>query len=273
MKRRNSHTSSLSHYTRSMFTLLSILKEGFKFGYCTEDFKNGRFVAIPMVCFCDIPLVESEEHAEKYGSFAIGIKKDFFIDNYKKYVGPVWYLMVDYAVVGTYLLKNMANDLAKKLPNDMFEASIVNKRDTQTMLHYSLCSSKMLGFMKPYETIHDNKTYVTYDECEWRFVLPEHPDPHDFTYSKWFWNEVEYYEWRDNKDDKFLDGVTLPFSIDDISFLIVPNELTKRTLLDELTKLDTICGTKIEPIERKKLLSKIISFEQIKNDDYIDIDL
>lgn len=48
---------------------MQILKEGFKFAYCAEHFGD-EFLAIPMVCFCDIPISRCTEHSEKYGEQA-----------------------------------------------------------------------------------------------------------------------------------------------------------------------------------------------------------
>ena len=56
--RSNSHTSTLFHYTKTANTLLSILKEGFRFSYCLEEYLllKQEYIGVPMISFCDIPI-------------------------------------------------------------------------------------------------------------------------------------------------------------------------------------------------------------------------
>lgn len=67
MARVNSHTSTLFHYTKTIDALLSILGFGLRFTYCLERYPlvPVREVGVPMISFCDIPISESVEHAEK----------------------------------------------------------------------------------------------------------------------------------------------------------------------------------------------------------------
>lgn len=71
--------NTLFHFTKDFSTLLSILKTKFYPRLCKERClweKSEDFIfAIPMVCFCDIPLSCISEHAAKYGGYAIGLKK------------------------------------------------------------------------------------------------------------------------------------------------------------------------------------------------------
>ena len=81
--RTNSHTSTLFHYTKSVNTLLTILKEGLRFTYCFEEYPlvPDRIVGVPMISFCDIPISDSVEHAQKYGAYAIGLTKESLLEN------------------------------------------------------------------------------------------------------------------------------------------------------------------------------------------------
>ena len=76
MKKKNSHTSTLFHYTNNQNVILSILKEGIKFGFCKEILSNKHCVGIPMISFCDIPIGNSAEHSNKYGKYA-GIAQQY----------------------------------------------------------------------------------------------------------------------------------------------------------------------------------------------------
>jgi hypothetical protein len=84
----NVSSNKLFHFTNSMDAVKSILKDGFFPHYCLEysldrDDKQaaakGRppMRAIPIVCFCDLPLSLIRTHLKKYGSFGIGLDKNW----------------------------------------------------------------------------------------------------------------------------------------------------------------------------------------------------
>ncbi|MFU0923178.1 abortive infection system antitoxin AbiGi family protein [Kluyvera sichuanensis] len=75
-------SETLFHFTKSSDTLEIILKNGFWPRYCLEDirwleFTDVEYVSYPMVCFCDIPLSRISEHVSFYGSFGLGVSKDW----------------------------------------------------------------------------------------------------------------------------------------------------------------------------------------------------
>ena len=78
---RNSHSSSLFHFTRHQEVLESILSTGLRVSYSGEQITEDIFIGIPMISFCDIPPQCCEEHREKYGDYAIGINKEWMIDH------------------------------------------------------------------------------------------------------------------------------------------------------------------------------------------------
>ena len=80
----------LFHYTRNLSTLKAILKSGelwpcysAQYGWAGGDF------AIPATCFCDIPKNQIKDHVAYYGSYGLGMSKQWAKD-YK--VSPVFYL-------------------------------------------------------------------------------------------------------------------------------------------------------------------------------------
>jgi hypothetical protein len=88
----NVSSNTLFHYTKSLKNLQNILQNRFKLAYCKEEINfNGKKVVgyFPMVTFCDIPLSLSKEHVTKYGSYAIGLQKEWGI---KHKLNPVIYL-------------------------------------------------------------------------------------------------------------------------------------------------------------------------------------
>jgi hypothetical protein len=89
-----SHT--LFHFTKSVETLESILANGFWPKYCQEDFKwynpETGLISYPMVCFCDIPLTRIDAHVKFYGSYGLGLTKQWAMSNK---LSPVIYIPND----------------------------------------------------------------------------------------------------------------------------------------------------------------------------------
>ena len=135
---KNSHTTSIFHYTRNIDNLLSILRHGLKYSYCYEEY-FGVYIALPMVSFCDIPISRSSEQCSKYGIYAIGLSKDFINTTMDRFFGPVIYLR---------------ENQVKNLPENI---------------------SDIYGFIKPFESEIIRKRFgkktkkhqIHYDECEW----------------------------------------------------------------------------------------------------------
>lgn len=71
-------TFSNFHYTDTFGILCSIIENGFYYSYCKETLKGGNNsieYALLMVSFCDIPISKADNHKNKYGKFAIGLKR------------------------------------------------------------------------------------------------------------------------------------------------------------------------------------------------------
>lgn len=86
----------------------SILLNGFWPRYCVEDVEWARTedadagrVAIPMVCFCDIPLSRIDEHVLFYGEFGVGLSREWAI---RSGLSPI-----QYAVEGSRIAKIIAH--------------------------------------------------------------------------------------------------------------------------------------------------------------------
>eukprot|EP01034_Spumella_vulgaris_P011525 gene11525-14663_t len=70
--------------------------EGFWPRYSLEDFRwqvsgpnSHEFAAFPMVCFCDIPLSRIDEHVGFYGSYGLGLSREWGI---RAGLNPVQYI-------------------------------------------------------------------------------------------------------------------------------------------------------------------------------------
>ena len=94
-------SNSLFHFTGTQKAFFGILQKGFRHSYCFEEYKKeiAKFIfrpeielmrikgssetqygiAVPMICFCDIPLLQTSIHRKKYGNYCIGLDKEMAI--------------------------------------------------------------------------------------------------------------------------------------------------------------------------------------------------
>lgn len=264
-----SHPQSLFHYTHEEDLFIKILKEGFKFSYCEEHLPNKSFVAFPMVCFCDIHLENSINHTETYGKWGIGISKDYLINNYEYLFGPVNYVLkssfIDaaFSIRELYLEKmNFINELKnKKTLKDEEAYKFFQELSDSHQLNIQSISA--IALMKPYSS---NKI-INYNECEWRMFIPENGKPRNNNDEKckWFWDKEEYLNAKGNKKPFFYLGYILQPSAEAISHLVVPQKDDKNKIKADLNQMDVIFGKKVEKRTIEGLADRIISFEEIEN--------
>jgi hypothetical protein len=90
--------NTLFHFTSKLDYITNILTNEFTPRYCMESFgylneeNNLLEIALPMVCFCDIPLSQIRNHIKNYGGYAIGLLKEWGISNG---INPVMYSLPD----------------------------------------------------------------------------------------------------------------------------------------------------------------------------------
>lgn len=289
MSKKNSHTSALFHYTKNQNILINILKEGLKFSYCKEKFSDDLCIGIPMISFCDIPIGNSFEHSSKYGQYAIALSKDKLMNEYKGALGPVNYFTSISTINVAFMLREEGKDKDKKLKtisksskgkdSTIYDngkgvmGKVLPLKQAENALQlffrsieYHHYSTQAISFMKAYQSKYNGKIQVNYDECEWRIVLPENAKLGEHKLCRWFWTEFEYNNWRNRRDDKFVNEMPLLFSVDDIEYIIVPTKDLIPNFIKRLIKLKSLCGSEITDKEKYSLVSKVISLEQIKRD-------
>jgi hypothetical protein len=236
--RQNISSDSLFHFIRQRDWLLEILKnKSFQARYVYEDIPEISYkVGIPMKCFCDIPLGMIKKHLTSYGKYGIGITKEYA----KRYsFSPVIYIHENSDTLKRYL-KNINN-------NNIFKNS-----------------DSLLPYFKIDESTHissiGNKIIDRYyDEREWRYIPPE---PEFLDFSKF---DMEMFQnvWllgENQKLDKDPTKYALPFEYDDITYIFVQRQIDVDSVIKEIHKI------KIEQIEQDRLISKIITSEQIERD-------
>lgn len=281
-------SNSLFHITREFSTLKSILSNKALFGsYCKETLSyNGERVPliIPMICFCDIPLTTISNHSA-YGKYGIGLKKEWGIRNK---LNPVLYMEKESALseslikslTGSLKTVNLISDLItleqdrikgidlenipaeeklrKKIP---YISKIKNLASISDSVNFTIYS---LYFTKHYQDDLERsgeviKNYRFYDEREWRYI-PEF----QCAVCELRRTEDEYKQWRGTTEQKpVLKEVKLTFDCSDIEYVIVEKNEEKKEIIDLIKKL---ASDSCPPEEIESLYTKIISFEQIKND-------
>ncbi len=276
------NASSLLHFTNSMDALKGILEKGFRFSYCCEKVsatinmnelhpEGANFfrpspqinthIAIPMICFCDIPLTRVKSHSNLYGDFIVGVDKDMAITVFGDNINPVMYRTSQ--TIGLAL-----HDLS------VIKATIDN---VDGCYNYKRSLNQLIGNTKPYNGTVNGKDYCFYNEREWRILIP-------FDYSedtKWYWNLSEE-EFAVKKDEfnKILHsseyayrGFTTDIDNEEdfmqfITHIVVDTEANIPELVEFiLNEEQPLFGyPKVSKRIRNFLVSRITSFERIEKD-------
>lgn len=290
---KNTHTPTLFHFTNTGDNIISILKNGLKYSYCKEELNNEYILGIPMISFCDIPISRSYEHESKYGSYAIGLSKSFLIQNTN--IAPVNYFLRDNQINPSLDARkkyieslNKIQELCEQQPTSEespimtiqlaingeyktypLNAPIGNNSNLHNFIMNTLVNnpynSNILGYLKKYESMYKKRLQCNYDECEWRTIIDENRRMENSKPCKWFWNGDEYDNWKTtNQEQKYINDYPVKFSINDINFIIVGTNDLIPNFMRKIAKLTHICGFEMNEKEKAILYSKVISFEQIK---------
>lgn len=249
---------SLFHFTPTLENLQGILENTFYPRYCYEEFDlldrgsqiSAHFIedALPMVCFCDIPLSQLLDHIKRYGEYGLGMSKQW---GTKKKLN-----LVIYFNKGSHLSEIMST---------MTETLILNHSSAlQTF-------SETHSYMKPYEgTLYRRGRPVKkgirfYDEHEWRYVpsdkiLKSH-NIRTFIQRRICMNSEEL-----KKENRKLeiDQIKLTFNANDIRYIIIKNENEINHMVDKLREIKS--GRGYDPNTIDRLTSHIITVERIKTD-------
>jgi hypothetical protein len=256
--------NTLFHFTSSQEYLINILEHTFRPRYCWENPPTSNkaidttvppALLLPMVCFCDIPLSQIKDHVGTYGRYAIGLTKEWGIENK---VNPVFYTIPGTAASMT--LRSIGQEVSSK----------TNPVDPRTEN-----LQKDVAYLSAYTKLYKGKSYrngtylegdvIFYNEREWRFVPPiewleraaldpaisqadtvTHPDLLGHS----------------NKVLTENDTFKLSFKPNDIRYLILERE---DEILDFVRKISAI-KEKFSWDEKTMLTTKIISMEHIQED-------
>lgn len=254
-------SNTLFHFTDSAQKIISILKNGFAPKFCLEeisvdllfDINSKEESAVPMTCFCDLPLSRIDKHLKFYGSYGIGLSKEW---GKKNGLTPLTYIHENSTQIN--YLKQVGNLIGGAFSGtDIFDKLPMEENPLIALFELS-------GFYKPYsgQMWRINK-YVEkrfYDEREWRYVpfINKKEGPHYRLSKKEFLNEIE----RASANETIAKEFSLDFKCGDIKYIIVKKESEMIALFDAL---DSMTET-FPDSERKILKTRIISTEQILED-------
>jgi len=233
-------SKSLFHFTSKYEYLVDILANGFWPRYCLEDiewlgFAGDKEIAFPMVCFCDIPLGRIQYHRKIYGSYGIGISRDWGVKND---VSPVRYVNRNSAVAKLY---KSISDSAHQLKNPVERDEFIKIQ--QQLTPWSKPSS---GVMKRGS---DEFILDFYQESEWRHVpIPSYIRDTTFVHPE----RVKAY------NDSMRDNHLLRFSFSDVNYIFVQSSIEISNLYDKLYEISR--GN--ADLEFKRIVSRIISLDE-----------
>ena len=228
-------SKNLFHFTSQYDTLVKILEgKAFWPRYCCEyDWftDKSKVMSIPMVCFTDIPLVQTSEHVDFYGHYGIGLTKTWASS---KFVCPVWYVKQKTLRI---ILNVTSNTDALKDPH-IIDILTFSKHATR-----GRCKNRS----------GDIKQKEFYEEREWRYVPPV-VDKKKLIVGK-------IGETLGNNED--TKSFLLSYSLGDIRYLLVDTEEDRLNLINDIDRIFSSTETQ-ESIALLK--SRILTIEQLKQD-------
>lgn len=281
------NASSLFHFTDCLDTLELILQNGFRYSYCYEEYDKEiifnhnnpdyanffvgsnnikRGVAMPMICFCDIPLLRANKHADVYGRYIIGIEKKYANALYNS-LNPVLYLNSD------------------RIRLALRDISISeNNFNNDKAYYYKESVNYIIAYSKRYrgnDIFRDNKEFCFYDEREWRTVLEDGKCNIPWIWNVEFKSKDEFKKFIQPYNNElyssscaylrftdFKDVVDEDHFCNFITHIVVGNDDEISQLIDFIfdKEIQLFGNNKLSDKARKILVSKITSFERIEKD-------
>lgn len=202
-------------------------------------------IAFPMTCFCDIPLSKVKNHMGVYGEYGVAIKKKVCIE---RDVQPILYLNNS---------ARLKNDLSEAISKLLHEDPISPewRMLPDAMLSVLLYSKPIVGYMSRDEWDKPQRLLFK-DECEWRYIpsISESMPliiPQDDNTKK----GRKYYS-KALESDR---STWFPFQVDEIEYIIVPNEAAAIEMISAIRSMKGKSQT-----DKHKLISKIEIADKFK---------
>jgi hypothetical protein len=237
-------SNTLFHFTSNIDHLISILVNEFRPRYCLEDYAplwmTPPEVAIPTICFCDIPLSQTIEHMRKYGSYAIGLSKVWGL---RHGITPVHYIPA-------------------KSPAATALAALRENRPPANEDELVGTLLRLYMLFKPYEGVFKRRGLRSrkvrfYDEREWRWLPPDLVNARMLQKDEY--DDAAVLEQANND---VWQNARLPFGPDDIKYIVVADESERYPMIRALQKIKR----KYEPEVILRVSSRILTAQQVRED-------
>lgn len=236
--------TALFHFTSSFENLCSILRVGFWPRYCVEDIRwtgfGEEYYAVPMVCFCDIPLSRINGIVQDYGVYGLGLTKAWGIASG---LNPLLYV-TENSLFTSSLLK-------------LFENPSNEDKDSKVHVMHALAYTKPFnGKIMVHGRFVDK---LFYEECEWRYVPMIYEGSH---YPCLFKEEFENKNILDKAHEERRNDSKLTFTPADIKYIIVQCTKDISPLIDFMNVNLTHCAAD----QLKILHTRIVALEELLPD-------
>lgn len=226
----------LFHFTKRYESLISIMTEKFKPFFCIEDTSHlypeekKLTLALPMTCFCDIPIERHSIHKEKYGNYGIALTKEWGMRNHLS--------LMNY----THIYSGISSAL--RVICNYYPHYLSDKEESKEAVN-ALKNSLSILIMtsKPYEGKVFNKEkrqwsdeiHRFYDEKEWRYIplvdkLSWSISLEDFNHDlNRFFDEI------DRVQPMIQANYKLNFTVNDIKYIFIDKQEDKENLINKIS--------------------------------------
>lgn len=199
-----------------------------------------------MVCFCDIPLSRISEHTELYGSYGLGLTKQWAEKNS---LNPVLYISPNSGLRESILESmNLAAKSSEEI--DEYEANPQMDETRFLIAHIKPTSGKMKKNER--STVRD-----FYQESEWRYIPRNSQIMTHLTHSEF--NDTETIDISNYKSKK---NCSLKVTPKDVAYIFVPTDL-------DIPKVIRFIGAELGEFSNNDLMvlySRIVSIETLNGD-------
>lgn len=207
-------------------------------------------MAIPMVSFCDLRLSELASHMDKYGSYGVGMSKQWA---HQKGLNPVSYINRD-----SELAESVIKGVEKVL-DMVVNHPVEDEEHAWTYMHVMNVQRFIKNYEGPLErngALQDN-SYRFADEKEWRHVLPL-----KFANDIWPYAEISEVDTAAKKQalNKKIKNELLSFSATDVKYIVVQHDSEIRQVQDQIACLN------LPTADTHHLTSRVLSAERIVED-------
>jgi len=198
-----------------------------------------------MVSFCDIPMSEIKNHISKYGSYGIGLTREW---GQKNNLNPVFYVDKNSSVGKAYF-----EAFVELFHNQSRKVTEINEIESKLLNVYRYMKNYEADLVRNEQIEHD---YRFADEKEWRYV-PTKEEARNMVL------RTDVYLKDKIGSNQKLDTLRLYFEPKDIKYIIIKHENEITEFIDILRKSK---GTKYSYNDVERLMTRIITSDQILTD-------